>query len=265
MSHVYPDADNVASRLVVLLEGIPFQMVVYLRPQHHWAASAFSQYVKEGGTDHPRTYVDALLAQPNIRYTRLVNTLCRRLGDDRLLVRPYGESTDAVADFFATAGLGPVPAYIGSLRANASVSPDQVTAMRVANASGAQPPAGMSADARLRGPERSPLPKESQVKLHDLFRTDWADLADRVATLPGHDRREFDAVMAADAGWTPHAYAEEVQVLQIEVEGKRVAHESESAEIDSECGQSWSHRRRRWEFRLRHGPRQAMLRALARF
>ena len=66
MSTVYPDAAAVVGRLDELFPGGELQVIVYLRPQHEWAASAYTQYVKEGGTAHPRDYVTALMQQPHL-------------------------------------------------------------------------------------------------------------------------------------------------------------------------------------------------------
>lgn len=258
MSLVYPDAAPVARRLDELLGDRDLRVVVYLRPQHDWVASAYTQHVKEGGLDHPRDYVQMVMQRPHLHYASLVADLAANLPHGRLIVRPYSGGMDVVDDFYRVVGLGPVPAYLGHLRVNESLPAEAVSALRQANSGSAG--VAVSADAgRLR---RSPLPEDCQADLHALFRSDWPQLAALVGTIPGHDSAEFGAVLDAADEWVPRPYAEvSVPADGPSSPGGPAAVLAPAAPPSSERFAAW---RRRKEFQLRHGPRQALLRALMR-
>ena len=262
ISAVYPDAAPVARRLDELLADQDLQIIVYLRPQHEWAASAFTQHVKEGGTDHPREYVRTLLRQPHLHYTALVRDLSESLSGGRLIVRPYSAGMDAVADFFRTAGLGPVPPYLGHLRANESLSAESVSALRKANADGLRPDSaaavGLPEAAAVR---RSPLPEDCQQQLHDLFLEDWVSLVDLVGTIPGHDPEEFRSVVEQGHGWVPRPYVEAPAAPA----ASSAASSPAAAVAGPSSGERFAAWRRHQEFRLRHGPRQTLLKAMMRW
>lgn len=268
MSLVYPDAADVARTLESALTGIPFQVVVYLRPQHEWVSSAYTQYVKEGGTDHPSDYVKTMLGLPHLRYCSLVDDLTDNLHEGRLIVRPYGPGCDAVTDFFAHANLGPVPAYLGHLRANSSVSAEEVASLRQANLAGQasdQVHTLVPADNAQRS-QTSPLPEADQRQLFDLFQEDWDALATRMTGFPDHDAAEFQSIRQAYRGWTPMPFREVHPAAPGNSRSEASEAPSELAHSDREADRraTWQERRRRMEFQLRHGPRQTLLRMLAR-
>lgn len=257
MSTVYPDAAPVVARLDELFTPTGLQVIVYVRPQHEWAASAYTQYVKEGGTAHPRDYVTTLMQQPHLRYTELARVMRDSIGTGQLVIRPYRAGMDAVQDFFDVAGLGEVPPYLGTLRVNESLSADSVSALRQANEIGR--PIGVTPASSTGSGRLSPLPEDSQVALHELFRADWAELSEFVGQLPGHEPTEFRAVLDGAENWTPLPYVE--APAQGAAPASPAAPE---AEREIPFAERMAARRRRWEFQLRHGPRQTLLKAMMR-
>ena len=256
---VYPDAPNVAAQLDALFADQDLRLVVYVRPQHEWAESSYAQYVRSGGTLHPRDYIATLRDQPYLRHTTLVDDLRRSLRTSRLVVRPYRSNGDVVSDFFETAGLGPVPAFLGAQRANVSPPAETTAAQRQANEAGtavvaeAAPAVGAAA--------RSPLPEDCQADLHGLFARDWTDLSIAVADMPGHDPREFTAAVDASRDFVPRPF-----VATVAPSSTSSAQTSGTTppDVHTSRTETTPGLRQRGEFLLRHGPRRALLRTLMR-
>ncbi len=263
MSTVYPDAAPVARQLDELFGEQGLRVIVYLRPQHEWAESAYAQYVRGGGTSHPRDFVTALREQPYLHYAALVDDMRESLRSGQLIVRPYRAAMDVVSDFFDTARLGPVPSYLGEQRANVSLSPEEVDALRRANDADdtavRSPADDTESDSPLRG---SVLPEDCQVDLHALFVTDWTELGGLVAAMPGHDPAEFRDLVDASRDWAPRPFVE------ASPHGRGVARRARPLSGSTGHARTASSvmmdRRQRWEFLLRHGPRRMLLKTLMR-
>jgi len=123
--------------------------------------------------------VATAMGQPNLHHTHLVRTLLDVLGEERLIVRPHTRFQDAVGDFFAVAGLGPVPAYAQGTWANA-LSRDGV----------------------------SPLPLPEQRALYELFADDWPQLLALLRETYGTLDPAFEQAFQIGSAWPPLPWAE---------------------------------------------------------
>lgn len=265
MSTVYPDAAPVVRQLDELFGDQGLRVIVYLRPQHEWAASAYSQYVRGGGALHPEDFVATMLEQPYLHHTALVDDMHRSLRAGQLVVRPYRAGMDVVSDFFDVAGLGPVPAFLGHQRANVSLSAEDTEALRRANENGGGAVTLLTPDDdETTSPvERSPLPEDCQVELHALFQRDWTELSAVVAHIAGHDPAAFLDAVDASRDWVPRPFAGPPP-RPAASSSAAVAVRRASTEQAAPAASAMTERLHRLEFQLRHGPRQMLLKALMR-
>lgn len=260
---VYPNAPSVAAQLDVLFGDQDFRLVVYLRPQHEWAASAYAEYVRSGGSLHPGDYIATLRCQPYLRHTTLVDDVRRSLRSGRLVVRPYRPHVDVVRDFFDAAGLGAVPSFLGTQRANVSPPAALTEALRQANEAGLPAAEAAPADATATTAARSPLPEDCQVDLHTLFASDWAELSTTLAGMPGHDPTEFTAAVDAARDFVPRPFVASSPTTLKRVPTTRHA-DTTTTDGPRRSTATMADLRQRGEFLLRHGPRRALLRTLMR-
>lgn len=258
MEQVYPDSAQVAKRLHELFGDEDLRVIMYLRPHHEWAASAYAQYVRSGGSSQARDFVAALLERQYMRHTTLVEDVRSNLKSGQLVVRPYRTGMDVVTDFFDVAGLGPMPPYLGHQRANESPPAAELEALRRENEAGTLaatlPRPSRSASASVVKP--SPLPEDCQVDLQALFVTDWTELSAVVARLPGHRPSEFLLEVDSARDWIPQPWVQTHRSLRMD------AREDAPAAASTPAEAGMAERLQRWEFRLRHGPRQLLLKSL---
>ena len=240
MSTAYKEAPRVVQELRTHLMGTPLRLVVYLRPQHDWVASAYSQFVKEGGLLAPEIYVEGLLSEPTLSHVNLVKGLSDAMGSDDLVLRPFSYRSDVVRDFFWSAGLGPVPKWFGEQRAN---SRNEGTLQR-------KDPAPTNEAPRTNEP--SPLPLEYQRRLHTFFVADWRELESILVEM-GCDEKDFARVLSESRSWSPAP----VQNLSVQkATSESVTKATKSADVQQRIS--------RLAFHVRHGPRHLALRLLSR-
>lgn len=179
MSRAYPQAAEVAEELARLFASIPLRVVVYLRPQHEWAASALGQLRVEGGDCDPDSFARGLLTARGFHHAALVADLTQALPLGALIVRPYERQMDVLEDFFTSCGLGAVPPTYAGLRAN-----------------------------RSSGSAYSPVSPFSVAVQEDLvrhFRSDWTALAN--SGLPAADAVRHDLLQLVEGDVTVEASA----------------------------------------------------------
>jgi hypothetical protein len=169
---VYAGAAGMAGVLRDALDGFDFRVVIYLRPQHKWVASAYTHACDAGATTSPEEFVASLVQQPNLNYTHFVSSLLDTLGRERLIVRAHTRFQDVVADFFTVAGLGPVPRYVQGTWANA-LSRDGV----------------------------SSLPLREQKELRAVFAEDWPNLMALLRKVYGDLDPGFDQAYRIGSEW----------------------------------------------------------------
>jgi len=120
---IYPKAREASAALRDIYMPISdFRLVLYVRPQVAWVESLFSEYVRsEGGADSAQSFFDRTMKAPYLRYTSLIRDIGDQIHPSRLIVRPYVESLDVVADFQSLLG---IPQNTSSMpvRRNASES-----------------------------------------------------------------------------------------------------------------------------------------------
>ena len=105
----------------------PFQVVIYLRPQHQWLESLYNQGAKNHTLRADSTeFAERAMEAPYFRWTRLINDLKEELGPDRLIVRPYRPGLNVIADFLTILGV-PIPQRLLHPKPeNPSLPPEQV-------------------------------------------------------------------------------------------------------------------------------------------
>jgi len=192
------------------LAGIPYTLVVYLRPHLQWFESVYVQYVQEGGTETPEELVTNMLNSPYVHWHELLKALLSESGADRLVARAYQADRDVVADFFSTVALGKPPARKSPPRLNTSLTASQVSVMRALNGA-----TSISRTQRqlLRGVLQqmapgslnglSPLPEELQRQIVQRLEDDWVSLAEVPACFG--DRERFSRGAYADEILRPYA------------------------------------------------------------
>lgn len=123
------------SRLAIMreaLSGCEYRLVVYLRPQPDWLESVYLQGIQQGYLQSPEEFWSQMRRAPYLQWSPLLDVLERESGASALIVRPYGDGTDSVTDFFETCSL---PRQLrrfrqSPLRENVSISPLQSAVMR---------------------------------------------------------------------------------------------------------------------------------------
>jgi hypothetical protein len=182
------------------LHRSPFQVVVYLRPQLDWLGSVFLQGVQEGRTGGSEEFLAGVLEQPYLDWARIVSLLQDNSGAQRVVVRAYDASRDAVEDFFRASGLGPPPRGSRTAgRDNVSISPLQAPILLALNEGSSlkreerwllrQAFQGVLAPAdRI---PLSPFPESTQRIILDRFVDQWLGLADSVHELDPQEAAVF--------------------------------------------------------------------------
>lgn len=184
----YAIAPKRAHMLADALRGIPFTLVVYLRPQLKWLESVYVQHVQGGGVKDPEELVNEVLQSPYVRWSELVDLLQAEAGAERLFARAYSPDKDVVRDFFSVAGLGSPPAGPRFPRLNTSLGAPQIPLMRLVNkAESVSRPQRQLIRSMLQDvltdskDDFSPLPEHLQRKILANFRGDWEKLAEMPA------------------------------------------------------------------------------------
>lgn len=171
------------------LAGSSFQLVVYLRPQVDWLGSVYLQGVQEGRVTSPEAFLADVTSQRFLAWSSLVGLLQEQSGAERVAVRAYTRSRDAVEDFFLVCGLGAPPRVNrGTIRNNVSISALQAPILIALNRE-----EGLTREdsVRLRHAFQgllaatnpaplSPFPEASQREVAEHFLADWLTVADMI-------------------------------------------------------------------------------------
>lgn len=186
MLEVYESVSERLADIRSALAGSDYRIVMYLRPQTTWLASAYLQHVQEGGTLSGSNLLEQILKRRFLEWRALCGVVSQEVGARRVLVRAYVPSRDVVSDFFTVCDLGPPPAPTpGGIRINASISAPQATILRALNAD-----SSVSPDERLHmrrlfqgvlastDSRWSPFSQQDQNTIVRRFRSDWMALAD---------------------------------------------------------------------------------------
>ena len=180
-SEIYLGAKERVEQISEAFTGLTdFQLVIYLRPQHQWLESVYTQAIQQGEVVSPQTFVAGSLEAKYLRYSRLIGDLTPILGVDRLIVRPYVAGGNVVEDFLKILDRPSHLGFVGSQSENVSISPGQVELLRRLN--GIKGTLGKDRPGRRffqdidvgnRGGAFSVLPEYAQEYLIKLTEEDW--------------------------------------------------------------------------------------------
>ena len=188
---VYRDAGVRAQSMLNFFGNVaPFQLVLYLRPQHVWLESLYSQRVKWGwitGRIDPIDFAQKTMQAPFFRWTRLVEALLDSVGSDRLIVRPHVAGVNVTQDFLSVLNLKLPPRLLHQGSVNVSPTPQWVALMsRIWEQSQveglasalywANIVAGENQNSKVVG-KASYFPEDVQNQLIETAASDWAELA----------------------------------------------------------------------------------------
>ncbi len=128
----YASAQSRISLMREALSDCEYRLVVYLRPQPDWLESVYLQGIQQGCLQSPKEFWSEMRKAPYLRWSTLLDVLERESGATGLIVRPYGDGADSVADFFETCSLPRQSRRLRQfpLRENVSISPLQSAVMR---------------------------------------------------------------------------------------------------------------------------------------
>ena len=180
-SEIYRGAKESVEEISKAFTGLTdFQVVIYLRPQHQWLESVYTQAIQQGGVICPETFIAGRLEAKYLRYSRLIGDLTSILGVENVVVRPYSAGRNVIEDFLEVldrpSHLGPV----GPQRENVSINPAQVELLRRLNEIKRIPGQKGSGrrffqkiDVNNLGSDFSVLPEYAQEYLIKLTEEDW--------------------------------------------------------------------------------------------
>lgn len=197
IGHPFDGYSALEHRMAMLREslmGVPMQVIVYLRPQHSWLASVFTQRVQQGGTADAYEFWQGMRAFANLDWTILVERLREAVGADRIIALAY-TGGDVVTDFFARAGL-PRPNTDQPIRENISIASVQIPLLAAVNGhlgKGPQQTRARACFQTVLGPgarrDLSVFPEDLQEEISQRYRSRWRALCD--IALPD-DRPAFE-------------------------------------------------------------------------
>jgi hypothetical protein len=206
MQHLYPDARGRAQDIRnYFASRTDLRVVIYLRPQHTWLESVYTQVIQEGGSDRVEDFTQRCLQQRYFRFANLVADLKHELGSQRLIVRAYHPGVDVVTDFLSILGVPRPNRFKHAPRPNKSITPAQVGLMRLVNET-AKPAESWAlryffqnwlpdSDDKTVTKTASVLPPDIQQEIRALTLTDWQELKTEIkdTLLPSTD--VFDQVI----------------------------------------------------------------------
>ncbi len=217
MVDAYALAPHRLSLLRTLLEGRPFEIVMYVRPQAQWLASVYLQLVQQGQVLSSEQFWASIRSKEYLEWPVLVRLIEESSGAARVRLRAFTDDRDAVADFFACCGLGKVPpAAVGGIRENISIAASQAPILAALNRDDS-----LKAADRLRlrhvfqdqlasGARRgfSPFTEQVQLEIAGHYRSGWAELAEMLNEQDPAEAAVFrDSLAALDAPPKPFAGA----------------------------------------------------------
>ena len=195
------------------LHGVPYQIVVYLRPHVDWLPSVYLQGVQEGKTISTVDFWNSIKDEPYLRWSNLLHLLGSESGAEQVHARVHTGSRDAVADCFEFIGLGKPPRTGPTMiRENASIAAVQAPLLRQLNdlhgvddAQRKQLRTVFQRDLALGADKtRSPFPLSVQSEIAAHLRSDWsAVIADAFAVDDLEEMQE--ALKRYDVGPAPYA------------------------------------------------------------
>ena len=188
------DGYQLAPKRVAILRsafgGVPYQLVVYVRPQLDWLPSVYLQGVQEGRTIGAERFWTGIKDEPLLEWSRLLDLLRKESGAERVIVRAHTRARDAVTDFFKVCGLGKPPRTGKTMiRINSSISAVQAPVLIALNE---LPDVTPEQRGKLRSVFQqvltpgaavgsSPFPESVQLEIAWRFENDWLAVADSLA------------------------------------------------------------------------------------
>ncbi len=207
MADAYESAGDRLSQVRTALSDVPYEVIMYVRPQPDWLSSVYLQLVQQGGTLTAEEFWDSVQARQHLAWARLSDCVRAESGAQRIRIRAYAPGRDSVADFFDFCGLGraPRPTAVG-IRINESISAVQAPILAALNRA-----ESLTRDEQLQvrrlfqdrlavadGRNWSPFPEDVQMQIVDRFRADWQAVA---ALLDEGDSSEAAVFRATAAAW----------------------------------------------------------------
>ena len=230
----YRLAPKRVAMLRTALSGVPYQLVVYLRPQLDWLPSVYLQGVQEGLIIGAEEFWTGIKDHPLLSWFNLLELLREDSGAERVIVRAHTRSRDAVNDFFQVCTLGKPPRTgKAMIRINASIAAVQAPVLIALNE---LPDLTPDQRGRLRHVFQqvlapgaavglSPFTESVQREIAERFRDDWLVVAD---SLVGADPKEAQVFRTESYRWSeplvsfggaslddPHVQRETLRSLQL--------------------------------------------------
>jgi hypothetical protein len=206
MQNLYPDARGKAQDMrKYFASRTDLRVVIYLRPQHTWLESVYTQVIQEGGSDKIEDFTQVCLQQRYFRFANLVADLKHELGSQRVIVRAYHPGVDVVTDFLSILGVPRPNRFKRAPRPNKSITPAQVGLMRLINETATPAESWalryffqnwlMDSGDNTVSKTASVLPPDIQKELRAFTLTDWQELKGEIkdTLLPSTD--VFDQVI----------------------------------------------------------------------
>ena len=260
---MYDQAGQVTRELSELFGPENLQIVVYVRPQHSWCESAYTQYVEEGGSDLGDTFAGALMARPHFQYTNLVNSILDNT-TGAVRIRPY-VGQDVVEDFFTVADLGEIPGHLVGVRARSSRTKGGTATLRALNEINSGQGSELMEVALVQNPwvaqlDGSLFSGSIQEELFGVFAEDWENLQ-RLDRLAGQDAMAISDVLTSTR--RPQVREQvQVQAEELSIPESALAVDAQSG--DETVGRSLADVKNRMLSTVRHGSRLALLRWMSR-
>ena len=216
MLGVYEHAADRLRDIRAALVGAKYRIVLYVRAQTSWLASAYLQYIQQGGTLSGSGFLDEILEQRFLEWRALCDVVMQEIGPRQLLVRAYAPGRDVVSDFFTACDLGRPPSPTpGGIRINTSISAPQSTILRALNT---DPTVSQSESLHMRrlfqgilattDSRWSPFSQRDQDRVVHRFRSDWKALGNMLDDLDPAEAQVFRETAALwDSPPLPYAGA----------------------------------------------------------
>ncbi len=196
----YQLAPKRVAMLRTALSGVPYRLVIYLRPQLDWLPSVYLQAVQEGRTSRSEEFWTGIKDQPLLTWSPLLDLLRNESGAERVIVRAHTRSRDAVTDFFQVCSLeNPPRTGKTMIRINASIAAVQAPVLIALNELPDLTP-------YQRGQFRhvfqqvlapgaavglSPFPESVQRQIVEKFWDDWLVVADSLVSSDPEEAQVF--------------------------------------------------------------------------
>lgn len=195
----YADMDRRVAMIDRVLADREYQVLVYLRPQHAWLSSVFTQHVQQGGAPDVEGFWERMRELPNLQWSRMLAHLRAACGAERVVALPYSGG-DVVTDFLHRVNV-PAPALDAPVVENVSIAAVQIPLLAAVNAR--FPTDDQRAKARaifqtLLAPgarrDLAVFPEAVQQAITDTYLPDWQVLVEHA---PPDLRPDFERILRA--------------------------------------------------------------------